>query len=144
MIRNKRFGDEWSISWEEYKELSYFCLQYHRKKAEAARLLTIRISTPPVPTDSKGNGVMLPHGKGGISDPVAATAVKRERLLKDCDMIDKAARLAGGDLAPWLIKAVTTRGDVRGVLCGCPASERVIWRLRRSFFCILKRLREET
>jgi hypothetical protein len=26
--------DEWGISWEEYKELTYFCLQYEQKKRD--------------------------------------------------------------------------------------------------------------
>ena len=38
--------DDWGISWEEYKELTYFCLQYDAKKRDAAALLTLRLSTP--------------------------------------------------------------------------------------------------
>ena len=28
--------DDWGISWEEYKEMEYHCLQYERKKKEGA------------------------------------------------------------------------------------------------------------
>ena len=29
--------DSWGITWEEYKELQYFCLQYEQKKRENAQ-----------------------------------------------------------------------------------------------------------
>ena len=38
--------DGWDVTWDEYKELDYFCRQYHRKKQEAENLLTLRVSTP--------------------------------------------------------------------------------------------------
>ena len=38
---------DWGISWEEYKELTYFCLQYDRKRREADALLTLKLSTRP-------------------------------------------------------------------------------------------------
>lgn len=141
-IRKKTYGAQWQISWDEYRELHYFCLQYNRKKADAAALLTLRISTPPPVTDADGNGVFLPHASGATSDPVAAQAAKRDRLLRDVDMIDRAAQLAAGDLAPWLIKCVTTKGGTRSIIADCPASERSMWYIRRQFFYILKQFRD--
>ena len=131
-----------NMSWDEYKELDYFCRQYHRKKAEADALLTLRVSTPEVAMAADGTGVFMPHGSGGISDPVAITAEKRERLLRDVRMIDQAAVIAGQDLAEYLLKSVTRKNGVRSVLCDVPCSERQFYRMRRTFFCVLKMMRE--
>lgn len=135
--------NDWGISFDEYKELYHYCLQYHRKKADAAALLTMRISTPPPALDKDGNGVLLPHGSGGISDPVAATAAKRDRLLRDVDIIDRAAKLAGDDLAPYLLRAVTAKDGVNRVIIECPCGRRQFYAMRRRFFYILKTLRDD-
>ena len=141
LIRNKRYGGDWDITWEEYKELSYFCLQYNRKKQEAENLLTLRVSTA-TETDAHGNGVLMPRGKGGTSDPVAVQAAKRARLLQDVGLIEKAARIAGDDLWLPLLRAVTMRDGMRIVKAQFPACERSMWFLRRKFFYTLKQLRE--
>lgn len=138
--------DDWGISWEEYKELTYFCLQYERKKADAAALLTTRISTPPPEIYRHGGreyGVYLPHGKGGTSDPTALAMEKRERLLNDVRMIEKAAKIAADDLAPYLLRAVTTRDGTRKSLAAMsvPMGERQFYAMRRKFFWILREMR---
>lgn len=147
--------DEWGISWEEYKELSYFCLQYERKKREADALLTIRLSTPEPATYRRGGvefGTFLPRGSGQTSDPVAQTAARRERLLSDVRMIDQAAQTAARivdnpTVAPALIRAVTTRGGIRAVFAGPdrPAcGERQFYRARRVFFWALREIKGST
>lgn len=136
----KRRPDKWEITWDEYKELDYFCRQYARKKQEADALLTLRVSTPAPVTTSDGSGVFIPHG-GTTSDPVSATAEKREKLLRDVDMIDRAAGQAGGELAPYLLRAVTRRDGLRRILVDCPCSERSFYRMRRRFFFILRELK---
>lgn len=145
--------DEWGISWEEYKELTYFCLQYDAKKREAAALLTIKLSTP-VPAiyhkSGKEYGTFLPHGSGHVSDPVAATAAKRDRLLGDVHMIEQAALAAarlkdGHSIYPALIKAVTTRGGVQAAManpdCRPPCGKNEFYEARRKFFWILREMR---
>ena len=127
--------DDWGISWEEYKELTYFCLQYDQKKREAAALLTLKLSTPTPEvyyTERKiklengqerkvktKHGTFMPHGSGYISNPTVATAEKRERLLRDVRMIEQAAYAACEDegeyFYPALMKAVTTRSGVQAV-----------------------------
>lgn len=135
--------DAWGISFDEYKELYHFCQQYRQKKAEAEALLTLRISTPPPATDGQGQAEFMPHGSGGVSDPVAAAAEKREHLLRDVAMIERAARRAGGDLAPYLLRAVTTRDGVIKILAqGCPCSKSQFYRMRRQFFSILSDLKK--
>ena len=159
--------DEWGISWEEYKELTYFCLQYEQKKRDAAALLTIRISTP-TPEKyytmrkvvlSNGqekklkvlHGVYMPHGSGQISDPVAATAAKRDRLLRDVRMIEQAAQEAVIDpetgqrsIDPqYIIRAVTTRDGTRKTLAAMrvPLGERQFYGIRRRFFWVLREMK---
>lgn len=133
---------DWGMTWDEYKELVFFCRQYDKKRRDADAMLTLRVSTPEPVTNSKGVAEFMPHGSGGVSDPVAMAAERRERLLRDVRMIEKAAAIAGADLAPWLLKCVTQKSGVRGILADCPASERSIYKMRRRFYWILKGMRE--
>ena len=153
---------EWGISWEEYKELTYFCLQYERKKAEAAALLTIKLSTPtPAMYHKKVGdkrvefGTFLPHGGGRISDPVAATAAKRDRLLNDIRMIEQAARGASDaarelykfEVDPrYIIRAVTQRSGVQALYANPdtrpPMGERQFYTVRRIFYWILHEMKK--
>lgn len=157
---------DWGISWEEYKELTYFCLQYDRKKADAAALLTIKLSTPTPEvyfterkvTLSNGqektikvkHGTFMPHGSGRTSDPVAATAAKRERLLNDVRMIEQAAMAAGElddghSIYAELLRAVTTRAGVQAVMANPdrrpPCGKNEFYAARRKFFWILREMK---
>lgn len=149
--------DAWGISWEEYKELTYFCLQYEQKKRDAAALLTIKLSTP-VPAvyhkAGKEYGTFLPHGSGRTSDPVAATAAKRDRVLRDVRMIEQAASgasEAARDAYSWtidpryIIKAVTQRSGVQALYANPdtrpPMGERQFYTVRRMFFWILHEMK---
>lgn len=149
--------DDWGISWEEYKELTYFCLQYDAKKRDAAALLTLRLSTP-VPTiyhrGGKEYGTFLPHGIGHVGDPVAATAAKRDKLLNDIRMIEQAARGASDaarDLYQWtidpryIIRAVTQRSGVQAMYANPdtrpPMGERQFYVVRRIFYWILHEMK---
>jgi len=149
--------DDWGISWEEYKELTYFCLQYEQKKREAAALLTIRMSTPIPVTYHKmiGDksveyGEFMPHGGNRISDPTAATAAKRDRLLGDVHMIEQAAMAAGRlddghSVYTALLHAVTTRGGIQAVMSNPdtrpPCGKNEFYAARRKFFWILREMR---
>lgn len=148
--------DEWGITWEEYKELSYFCLQYRQKQRDAAALLTLRISTPPPAVVKEGGqeyGVFLPRGSGMPSDPVAALAMRREKKLKDVRMIESACRAAVENaaegsaretLARAMLAAVTERGGVEAVYAAHrpPIGKNQFYALRRKFFWILREMRE--
>nr|DAG37287.1 MAG TPA: hypothetical protein [Caudoviricetes sp.]DAU71909.1 MAG TPA: hypothetical protein [Caudoviricetes sp.] len=134
---------DWGLTWDEYKELEYFCRQYDRKRREADALLTLRVSTPEPVRLKNGEGMFLPRGGGGKCDPVAAAAEKRERYLHDIAIIDAAAKLAGQDLAAWLLRAVTKKGGMnRELIRGCPCSQSAFYAMRRRFFFILKQLRD--
>lgn len=157
--------DAWGITWEEYKELTYFCLQYEHKKREAAALLTLKLSTP-VPeiyhttrritltdgtekTVKVTRGTFMPHGSGHVSDPVAATAAKRDRLLRDVRMIEQAAHEAvkedGEIFYQPLLRAVTTRGGVQAVFANPdfkpPRGKNPFYDMRRKFFWILREMK---
>lgn len=144
--------DEWGISWERYRELVMFCLQYEQKKRDAAALLTIRISTPAPEIYHKAGkvyGTFMPHGSGRTSDPVAATAAKRDKLLGDVRMIEQAAMVAADDeriLYTALLRAVTTRGGMQALYANPdtkpPMGERQFKRLRRKFFWILSEMKD--
>lgn len=137
--------DEWGITWEEYRELAYFCLQYEQKKREAAALLTLKLSTP-APVTFKKNGLeygeFMPHGSG-IGDPTARTMERREHLLRDVRMIERAAECAAGDMAPYILRAVTTRGGVQSLFARerPPCGERQFYALRRKFYWVLREIR---
>jgi len=158
--------DAWGISWEEYKELTYFCLQYEQKKRDAAALLTIRLSTPvpeiyhtkrKIPLEDgrviekvTEHGTFMPHGSGHVSDPVAATAAKRDRVLRDVRMIEQAAAAAavlkdGHSIYAELLRAVTTRGGVQSVLANPdkrpPCGKNEFYDARRRFFWILREMK---
>lgn len=149
--------DDWGISWEEYKELSYFCLQYSHKKAEAAALLTLRGSIPtPVTYHKMINGrsvefgEYLPRGGNRTSDPTAAIAAKRERLLGDVRMIEQAAMAAGRledghSIYSSLLRAVTTRGGVQAAMANPdtrpPCGKNEFYAARRRFYWFLREIR---
>lgn len=147
--------DDWGISWEEYKELTYFCLQYDQKKRDAAALLTLKLSTPvPVIYHKAGKeyGTFLPHGSGNTSDPVAITAAKRDKLLSDVHMIEQAAIIAGElegghNIYTALLKAVTTRGGIQSIMANPntrpPCGKNEFYAARRRFFWVLREMKSE-
>lgn len=73
------------ISQDRYQELRYFCRQYPAWKDEANSLLGIRALR------SDGQ----PHGTGK-SDPVAAAAEKREKLIAKIAIVDECAKAVDG------------------------------------------------
>ena len=84
------------ISVSRYRELMHFCRQYPEWKNEASSLLGIR------PLKSDG----LPHGNGK-SDPTAAAAEKREKLMEKIAIVDECAKaIDGGDWYASIIQNV--------------------------------------
>ena len=84
------------ISASRYSELLHYCRQYPEWKTEANSLLGIRAV--------KADG--LSHGNGK-SDPVAAAAEKREKLLEKIAIVDECAKaIDGGDWYASIIQNV--------------------------------------
>ena len=75
------------ISQDRYRELLHFCRQYPEWKTEANSLLGIRAI--------KADG--LPHGNGK-SDPVAAAAERREKLIEKIAIVDECALAVDGGI----------------------------------------------
>jgi hypothetical protein len=65
---------------EVYHQTIWIIRDYYRLKEEAEAIL----HESPGPSDGQ------PHGMNGISDPNAAKAIQRERLVAKTDAIDKA------------------------------------------------------
>ncbi|MDO4548212.1 MAG: hypothetical protein Q4D04_08950 [Clostridia bacterium] len=128
----------WGITFDEYKELQYFCRQYSRKKAQAEALITLGVSTPEPVTGEDGRAEFPPRSHGAAFDPVTAAVIKRERLLRDVGMIEKAAEIAGKDLAGYILRAVTTRDGARRVMMDCPCGRNQFYAMRRHFFWLLR------
>ena len=92
----------------------------------------------------------MPRGGNRISDPTAATAAKRDKLLRDVRMIEQAARVAAEiqgnkTLYPALLRAVTTRGGAQSVFANPdirPAcGERQFYAARRIFYWVLREMK---
>ena len=74
-----------SISRYAYAELRAFCRQYGEKKSKAAALADV--SSPAL--------TGMPHAPA-VSDPVTRAVERREKLLRDCAMIERAASAPSG------------------------------------------------
>lgn len=91
----------WGISRYAYEELRAFCWQYPEKRKQADMLLGIGAHSAVTTLHRKiGDkeievGEVMPRG-GGKSDPTAQTAMRRDRYLRDCDLIDRVARETDG------------------------------------------------
>ena len=122
------------ISQDRYTELLHFCRQYPEWKAEANSLIGIRA----VKIDG------LPHGSGK-SDPTAAAAERREKLLAKIQVVDECAKaIGGGEWYAAIIQNVCigrpyTQMD-RALM---PTSDKnAYFRKRREFFELLNKKRE--
>lgn len=88
--------DQYNIDKYQYRELHNFCLQYGRKKQQAASLIGIMAVN--------NNG--MPSGNN-TSDTVAKQAALREQLLRDCELIEQTAVEVDGIWYQQLLLGVT-------------------------------------
>lgn len=72
-----------------------------------------------------------------------AEGARRARLLRDVAIIESAARRAGDDLAPWILRAVTSGGGVQAAFARDrpPVGERQFYEIRRRFFGVLREMK---
>ena len=129
-LRMEKYG----VSPERYAELKAFCRQYPEKKRKADSLLGAK---SPILTG-------MPRGSGG-TDPVHRAAEKRERLLRDVNLIETAAaETKGGAWARALIRNCCYRvryEDLRpDEMPSCNRS--AYFEARREFFIRLDAMRE--
>ena len=123
------------ISQDRYRELLHWCRQYPEWKTEANSLLGIRAI--------KADG--LPHGNGK-SDPVAAAAERREKLIEKIEIVDECARaIDGGAWFAAIIQNVCMAKPYTTIdRALMPTSDKnAYFRRRREFFELLDRKTEK-
>lgn len=123
-----------SISRYAYAELRAFCRQYGEKKSKAAALADV--SSPAL--------TGMPHAPG-VSDPVTRAVERREKLLRDCNMIERAASIPSE--GAWYHALILNCCHGIGYLYIEPAvlpttNRNDFFRARREFFWALHQLRE--
>ena len=116
------------ISKYRYDELKAFCRQYGDKKTEAEALLSI--GSP------KMSG--MPHASG-TGDPVLRAVEKRERLLADCELIERCAKaIEGGKFYTSIIQNVCTGKAYKFLFDVLPTNNRTsFYTARRNFYVLL-------
>lgn len=117
--------DKYGISKSEYEELKAFCRRYDEKRAEAADLLY----------RTTGRLTGMPRGCN-TSDPVCVSVARRERLLKECEMIEQAAIEADPAGYQAILRNVT-RG-MRFEETGYYGARSTFYDARRRFFFFLR------
>ena len=122
--------DKYNISRWRYYELKAFCRQYDDMRLEADRVISLHGQ------DLSG----MPKSTQASMTPVEAAVLRRDRYLRDIEVIEKAAEAAGG--GGW--KNALINSCCRGVAhadldpADMPSSKReAFFAARREFFWIL-------
>lgn len=141
--------DEYGIGEKRYKELKWYCLQYPEYKAQAASLLGIQGHDHIAEYHNrrgKMEGTVLPTGKGSTGDPVARAAEKRERLMRDVELIDGCAEAVRGGVYRYALILNVCYGisfeKIDPSLQGSSNRES-FFRARREFFFLLDQRKME-
>lgn len=123
--------DDYELTREEYMELRWHCLQYPDKKQ---RLILM----------AGGGGVKLdgtPHGTGP-GNPTLSTVIRRESLLRDCEMIEQAAIEAWPDGYRDILRNVALGEPFERIGPGCGKNKFTQYRRKFFFLLWLKRQKE--
>lgn len=120
--------DEYNISRELYRELLYFCQQYHEKKERLKGCYYIR--SPNLSDTPRG---------GCTTDPTSRAVDLAMRLERDCEAIESAAREASPAWYKYLLMAVTNKNVTYITLQsrGLKINEKEFYKARRIFFYLL-------
>lgn len=116
---------------EEYMELYWLCKQYPDKKQRLALMLG-------------GGGVKLddmPHGTEP-GNPTLAAVIRREPLMRDCEIIEQAAIEAWPEGYKDILRNVTLGESYERICPSCGKNQ--FTQYRRKFFYILWLKRVET
>ena len=114
--------DKYGISKERYRELLYFCMQYNEWKDS----IDYGLGSP--------SGTNEPRGTG-IGNPTEKIAIKNQRALDNCRLVEESARLAGDCIWKYLLKNVTE--GITYEYMDVPCGRRYFYEARRKFFYIL-------
>lgn len=115
------------VSENRYRELKYFCRQYHEKKQHLQEIT--EVSSP---------GFAMKRGQK-LANATAEIAVKRIQMEKEIEMIEQAAMETDAELYPYILKSVT-EGTSYDYL-DMPMSRSGFYALRKRFFSILHQKR---
>ena len=122
--------EEFGISLSRYRELYYFCQQYHEKKEALQRCYSVK--SGPI-SNMTGNKCVLTNFSEQQMD-------KTNKLSRDIGLIEQTAQEAVGGLYPFILKNVTE--DITYEHMGVPCGRRQFYVMRRKFFCLLDRKKE--
>lgn len=130
-------SESWQLERDRYKELLSFCRQYPTWLAEARGALDL--------TAQNMDG--MPHGSG-ISNPVAAAAEARDKVLRKIELVERCARTAaGGEWYQAIIYHVCMGWSYERIRINHPEMLRSNYRdgffkAKRAFFVLLDKERE--
>lgn len=128
--RDLKLKDDFGISNKRYRELYYFCQQYHEWKDE------LRWNSDTLKSPSLTG---MP-GSGAISDQTGNHATKRAELSLKCDLIEQTAYEADPVIYPHIIKNVTNEGigfTYLQTVMNIPCGKDLFYKARRKFFYLL-------
>lgn len=135
--------DGFGLTREEYMELYWLCKQYPDKKQKLSYLLNPSESTGIVEAhDEHGKliGVAMPHGSG-TTDKTLTAVIKREGLLKDCEVIEQAAIEAWPEGYQDILRNVALGESFERIEPECGRVQ--FLNRRRKFFYILWQKRQD-
>ena len=121
---------------QRYYELKHFCLQYPNWKMQLKLIdgYQHQAEYTDIPKTITND----------ILDPVARVAGERERVLRWVSIVEKAAELAGADLAKYILKGIT-EGVSYSILVmkmPVPCNRNEFYDRYRKFFWVLDKLRD--
>lgn len=128
----KRFKfSKYGISSKRYKELCGFCEQYPDWKQAIKDYSFI-------------HGIQysdMPKGSLNVSSPVENTALKLDRYMSNCKMIENVAKEADKEFWEYIIKSVCYEVPVQYLICveNMNLSKSAFYDRRRYFFFLLDR-----
>ena len=126
--------DKYGISRKRYKELCGFCEQYPDWKKEIQNYSYLK----PAFKTSEG------RSEGGTSDPVFDAALKLDRFIDNCAMIERVAQEADPEFWEFIIKSVCYEVPLNYLISveGMNLSQFPFYKKRRYFFFLLDKERK--
>ena len=123
------------ISKDRYLELKHFCLQY-KDWLDLSNKLT---------SDAYGTGHSfdgMPHGDD-ISNPTEKIAIAKSQYTKNMQMVEDAAKEAGGPISEFIFMAVTKdlAYPCLRTMYDIPCGKNYYYERYRKFFWILSQMR---
>lgn len=120
---------------ERYYELKHFCLQYRGWKNMLDVLDGLSRNHEELEKVAKTNN---------ISNPTEALAMERAKWSNRIDLVEKSAKEADEEFAPYILKGVTegVNYDHQNAVSPLPMSRDTYYILYRRFFWILDQYRD--